>query len=310
MNKLFQIAVVVFLTASFVITGTAQKQKSKDDYIKEISTLSNTKKPEDLEKAYELSKEFLAKYPKEKGDIVNKIKDFVQRFRDNQFLVYLDQGKTADAFRLGAELLAENADNSLVTMNLAYGGFMALAKNNDKSFNDQTINYANKTISFLEAGKTPSNFAPFKDKDEATSWMYYILGNLQKDTDIKQAAHSFYLATRLETQIKANSFPYYAIATYYEDIYQKLATEYNTKVKTMSEAESKAQLEKVNKVVDLMLDAYARAVKRAEAENAPQKDEWKKRMSDVYKFRKKTDAGFNEFITYINTTELTDPINN
>ncbi|HRH41873.1 MAG TPA: hypothetical protein PKY82_09535 [Pyrinomonadaceae bacterium] len=308
MSKFFRIAILAFLLVSFVPSAIAQKQKSKDDYLKEISALFKTKKPEDLEKAYFLGKEYLVKFGNEKDENTNKVKDFVKKNRENQFFIYLEQQKFSEAFSEGKEILDENPENVFVSMNLAFGGYNALATKNDKSFTDQSINYAKQTISLLEKGTTPSSFSPASSKDDAISWMYYIIGNFTKDTNYKESVANFYKSTQFEGKIKSTSMPYFAIAVYFEDVYEKIANEYNSKNKTMTEAQRTTELEKVNKVMDQMMDAYARAIKFGEAENNPQKDEWKKRLTEVYKFRKKTDAGLNEYITLVNTKPLADPM--
>lgn len=308
MSKFFQIAILALLLVSFVPSAMAQKQKSKDDYLKEISALFKTKKPEDLEKAYILGKEYLAKFGNEKDENTNKVKEFVKKNRENQFFIFLEQQKYQEAFSEGKEILAETPDNVSVAMNLAFGGYNALAIKNDKSFTDQSINYAKQTISLLEKGTTPASFSPANNKDDAISWMYYIIGNFTKDTNIKESVANFYKSTQFEGKIKSTSMPYFAIAVYFEDVYEKMAGEYNSKNKTMTEAQRTTELEKVNKIMDQMMDAYARAIKFGEAENNPQKDEWKKRLTEVYKFRKKTDAGLNEYITLVNTKPLADPM--
>lgn len=307
MKKLLKIAVFAILLSSFTFPVIAQKQKSKDDYLKEISALFKINKPEELEKAYYLAKEFLTAYPKEKGDNINKLKQFIKSNQENMFYNLLDKGKLAEAFAAGKEVLTENPENIGVLMNLAYSGFDAQAKNKDNSFAEVSTNYAKQTISLLESGKTPANFSPFKNKDDTIGWMYYVIGNFQKDTDAKESAINFYKATKYEGQVKSSSFPYYVIANYYETVYQKLATEYNAKNKSLTEEQNKIELDKVNKVLDLMLDAYARAIKFAEAENNPDKDNWKKRFTDVYKFRNKSDAGINEFMTLKNASPMPDP---
>ena len=166
-----------------------------------------------------------------------------------------------------------------------------------------------KTLKLFESGIFPTNYSPFKDKQDTIAFMYFVIGNLSVPKDLKTAAANIYKSTLYESQIKSSSQPFAQIANYYEDVYQKLSTDLNAKVKakTISDADFKTENEKVEKVVDLMLDAYARAYKRAEATNDPDKTNLKTRLAQIYQFRKKTEAGFDAFVTYINNTPMPDP---
>ena len=102
-----------------------------------------------------------------------------------------------------------------------------------------SLGYAKKTLQMMDGGAMPKSFVPFKDKDEAGAFMYFVVGNLSLDRDKKEAAFNLYKATLFESQIKANSAAYYLIATCYEDIYAKMAAELKAKIdaKKVSDAE-------------------------------------------------------------------------
>lgn len=312
MKRLVSVAALFTLLSVFAITAIAQKPKSRDELIKEIVTLSNTKKPEDSEKAYQLGKEFLTRFGSEKndkGEVIGKIRDFVNRYREGQFFTKLDAKDYSGAFPIGKEILAEQPDNVEITMNLAYGGYMALAAGTDKSLSDDAVTYARKTLQMMEAGSVPKNFAPFKDKDDARAWMYYIDGSITAPKDMKSAASTFYKATTFENSIKNSSQPYIVIAYYFEDVYEKLAADYKVKAasKTLTAEALKVESDRMDKAMDLMMDAYARALKYGEAENNPSKGQWKDRLTVIYKFRKKTEAGLPEYINSVSTTQIADP---
>jgi hypothetical protein len=309
MRKFFQIIVLTFLTASFVISAWGQKQRSKDEYFKEIGTLSNTKKPEDMEKAYELAKEFVVKFPKENNENAKKLKDFIKRYRENKFYVTLEAKKFAEAFVIGKEILAEEPDNTSITMNLAYGGFDALARSRDKSFGDEAIKFGKQTLELLEKGSFPSSFAPFQNKEDAIAWMYYVIGTFSSEKDLREAAINFYKATLYESKVKNTSQPYFIIAAYYEQLFDKMSKDLNAKVtaKTISDADYKTENEKINKIINQMLDGYARAYTLGTAEKHPEAPAWKDRLTQVYQYQKKTTAGLDSFITYVINTPLADP---
>ncbi|MEQ1605424.1 MAG: hypothetical protein ABL999_11215 [Pyrinomonadaceae bacterium] len=299
------------LVAIFAVTTGAQKPKSKDEALKEIATLVATKKPEDYAKAYPLAKDFVARFGKDnkegKDKAINQVKAFVEGYRDSSFYAAVDGKNTADAFALGKEILAERPDDVSVVINLAHAGYHSLGTARDKTYAVETIGFAKKAAQALEAGSEPKNFAPYKDKDEALAWMYYIPGFIQVDTDYKEAAGNIYKATTFNTPIKESSLPYYLIASYYEDAYAKLAADLKAKGKSLSDADFKAANDRVNKSIELMMDAYARAFKKGEAEKNPNAASWKDRLTQVYKFTKKTEEGLPEFIKFVVLSPMPDP---
>jgi hypothetical protein len=302
MKKLFLVAIL--LTMAF--SAFAQKPKSKDDLYKEIGTLTATKKPEDMAKAYPLAKEFLEWFGKDDKD--GKVKMFVTRYREHEFLVALDANKYDVAFPLGKEILAEEPDNVEVLLNLGYAGYTAASSGN-RAFVDDSLGYARKTVQLMEAGTLPKTYVPFKDKDEATAFMYFAIGNLSLDKDKKEGVSNIYKAMQYESKIKTNSAAYFLIAAYYEDTYTTLATELKTKAdgKKASDAELSALADRVSKTIDLMLDGYARAVKMAEGDKNPDAAQWKQRLAQIYKFVKKTDSGLTEYINQVAATPMPDP---
>ncbi len=287
----------------------SQDNKPKDELFGKIAKLTNTKKAEDTEKAYQLGKDFVAKYGKDNDDKSKKIKEFVDQYRLAAFDKKLNESKTAEAFALGKEILAQEPENSYVTMNLAYAGYDALLKTKDKTFGDESVKYARQTLSLFEAGKLPKTFQPFKDQAEVTALMYYVIGSFLLDANLKEAAQNFYKAIQYEAQFKKNSYPYYVISFHYEKEYEKAAAAYQTKhgSKTTEDSEMKADQTKLEKLIDRMLDAYARAIKFGEAEKSPDSASWKKRFTDIYKFRHQNETGMSEYLEKVSNTQLPDP---
>ncbi|MEK7724481.1 MAG: hypothetical protein AAB336_09055 [Acidobacteriota bacterium] len=307
MKKIFSTVLLLLLTVSITTSVFAQKQKSRDELIKEIAALSNSQTPGDKDKAYELCKEFLSRFAKDKE--AAKVKSFAKNYQKFSFYKASDEGRFADFFAKGKEILTEEPENTEVALNLAYAGYDALLKKNDKSFSQDSIAYAQLTLSLLEKGLIPTNYAPFNTKEDALAWMYFIIGYFSMEKDGKTSAANFYKSTLYESPIKNTSQPYIAIAMYYEDRYEMMSKALNAKVKTISDAEFKTETDKINVIIEQMMDAYARAYKMSEKENNPARAEWKNRLAAVYKFYKKTDAGFEPYLTYVVTTAFKDPAN-
>lgn len=309
MKKLVSIFCLLLLTATLTISAIAQKTLSKDELFNKIAKLSQTKKSEDKDKAYQMSKEYLAQYGNDKDEKTTKIKDFVEKYRTSAINIKLDEGKTAEAFALGKEILANEPENSYVTMNLAYGGYEVLTKKKDKSFADDSVKYAKKTLEMFEAGKTPKTFQPFASQTEATALMYYVIGSFAVDSDVKEAAENFYKALQYDSKIKNTAYPYYYIAYNYEKMYEKAAKDFQAKhgSKTTEDDEYRKDNANLEKLLDKMLDAYARTVKVAQAENNPTANAWKQRYMEIYKFVKQGEAGADEYLTNISSKPMLDP---
>lgn len=307
--KKMTLAAGCLLLAAFFVGQTSAQTKSKADYVKEIQTLSNTKKPEDTEKAYQLSKECLAKFPNDKDDNLKKLREWVGKYRLNQFYAAVDGNKFANAFAYGHDILADEPNNTEVIVNLAYSGYMASATPDAGKYTDEAVGYTRKGLQLIETGMLPKSFAPFTSKEESMAYMYFIDGSLTLAKEPKLAAGKIYKALQIDSPVKNTSLPYYTIANYYEDIYAKMSTDLKAKASAtkLSDAEFKAESDKINAVIDLMMDAYARAVTRAVKEKNPNLAPWKDRLVQVYKFRNKTDTGIDGYIISANSGPMPDP---
>jgi hypothetical protein len=308
MSKSAKFSLLLVLVFSLTISAFAQNNSKKTEEFNKIAKLTQTKKPEDLEKAYKMAKDFLAQYGATEDDQVKKLKEFVEKHRFAAFNKSLDDLNIAQAYALGKESLAQEPENTYVVINLAVGGYDAFHKKRDSSFANEAVTYAKQALSLLEAGKLPSTFEPLKGQDETTAVLYYVIGNFTYEKDPAEAAKNFYKALQYESQIKTTSFPYYALAFHYEKAYENLANSYKTKVANKApEAELLAEQEKLEKLIDRMLDAYARAIKFAEVDNKTSKDTWMQRFTQIYKHKNQSDAGMNEFLNSVANTPLPDP---
>ncbi len=309
MKKLFSAFVIMLATVLFVSSTYAQKPATKEELLKEIATLSNTKKPEDSAKAYAVGKDYLARFGKDTDTNTAKVKVYVDAYRQNQFFVQIDAKKYAESFTIGREILNEQPNNLEVLMNLAYAGYATSGTPEGAAYTNDAIAYSRKSVQLIDAGTAPKSFAPYVDKNDATAYMYFIDGSLSMEKEPAAAAGNIYKATLIESQIKNEALAYYLIAMYYEGIYAKLSTDLKARAaaKTITDDETKKVMARINEAIDLMLDAYARVAKRAEATKNPNYATWKARLDQVYKFRRGSDAGIAEFITVKNATPLPDP---
>ena len=265
--------------------------------------------------AYDAAKKYLAACPDLPADDVygKTLKKFIGLYeaatRKAQFLEAYDKKNYAEVMTLGKQVLADDPGYVRANILLGYIGYLASLGGNT-SLNGESASYAKQAIGLLDAGKTPDDWRPFLNKDDALAWLNYSLGFMLKASSPNDAVPYFLKAARLESSLKKNPAPYYFIAEGYEAIYAKQETDYTAKFKDKPETpESKLAQANINQIVDRVIDAYARAVALSTATDATtqkNKKEWMDRLTVLYKYRNKSDTGLNELLAGILSKPLPD----
>jgi tetratricopeptide (TPR) repeat protein len=254
--------------------------------------------------AYQAAKDYLAKYQKDKDEYTDYLNKWVAAYekddRKRQLGGFINQKNFAEAYKVGAKILADEPDYLRAQIDLGYAGYLA-ASNKDESHNTEAIGYARKAIQAIEGGKAPSEWAPFKGKDDTLAYLNYAVGFMTLKTNPDQAIDSLLKAAQYESDIKKTASTYYFLAVAYEaGPYKTLAAAYQTNFANKPETpESKAALEKLGVVMDRIADAYARAINVAgtDPRTEASRKEWLAQMTTYYKFRhNNSDAGMTEFI--------------
>jgi hypothetical protein len=307
---LFAVIFALALTAPYSVLG--QKKKSKEDQYKDIVKLAQSQKPADKEKAYKQAEEFLTEFGAMKDDEqVGRILSFANRFRLLVFNQLLDRNKNAEAFAIGEKILDSDPENVYVKMNLAFAGFQILLNNRDRSYSRDAMDFAKESIAALEGGAELPTYLPFKDKDDVLANMYYIIGTFQLEPNIKEAASNLFKATTFESPVKGKSFPYYAIAEYYEAENERRIKAFQTRHASRQATDAEFQVEQEARLdlYDRMMDAYARAIKASEIEKVAPQPNWKERLAVIYKVRKGNETGIDGFIANVFSSPMRNPVN-
>src|SRR5260370_34270623 len=132
--------------------------------------------------AYQAARDYLQKYSKEKDQYTDYLQKWVLFYeRDDRklklpVLIYNDKN-FAEAYRTGAQVLADEPNYLRAQIDLGYAGYLATSEKNE-AFNADALGYAHKAIQALESGKTPADWAPFKGKDDTLAYLYYTVGSL------------------------------------------------------------------------------------------------------------------------------------
>jgi hypothetical protein len=256
--------------------------------------------------AYRAAKDYMARYNKEDDQYTRYLKQWISAFekderQDNLLRAIYGEKNYAAGFGLAKQVLTDDPEDVKALIALGYGGYLATTNARNETFNADSLRYAQKAIQLLESGKTPDAWEPFKSREDAVASLNYAIGFIDLKPRPEEAIGHFIRVIQIDNDLRKTPSPFVLLAGAYEKgPYQRLSSDYSKRFANQPESpEGKTALENVNKVVDKIIDAYARAV--ALAGNNPQyqagKAEWMKQLTTLYKFRhENSDAGLNEFI--------------
>ena len=254
--------------------------------------------------AYQAARDYLTKYTKDKDEYTDYLNKWVTAYeRDERKLNLpglINEKKFDEAYKTGAKILADEPDYLRAQIDLGYAGYLAASAKNE-THNAEALSYATKAIQAIEGGKVPSEWAPFKGKDDTLAYLNYAVGFLTLKTDPARSIDSLLKAATYQSDIKKTPSTYYFLAVAYEaGPYKTLSTAYQTEFAGKPETPaSKAALEKLNVVMDRIIDSYARAIATSgtDPKTEQSRKEWLTQMSNYYKFRNNnSDAGMTELI--------------
>lgn len=299
--------------ASAQTRTSASSQETEDEvkvnlYTKFIDTYRNNRQA-----AYEAAKAYLQRYGKDNDQYSKYVQQWVDLYEKElrqgklKDLVYSDRN-FVDSFKLGKQVLADEPDYLDALIALGNAGFLAYKAGND-NFNNEAVGYARKAIQQIDSGKTPDDWKPFKGKDDTLAYLYNTIGLIKLKTAPAEAIEPLMKIAQIESDLKRDPLTYYYLARAYESgLYAKLSADYqkNYADKEVTPA-SKQALEKLNQVIDRIIDADARAV--AASGTNPQYAQSKKASMDkltlFYKFRHQdSDAGLSELIASVSGKPL------
>jgi hypothetical protein len=255
--------------------------------------------------AYQAARDYLQKYANDKDKYTEYLGRWALAYeRDERkriLPVLINQKNFAQAYRVGAQILADEPDYLRAQIDLGYAGYLA-ASAKDETHNAESLAYSQKAIEAIESGKAPADWAPFKGKDDTLAYLYYSRGFLTLKTNHYDESIDLLLkAAAFESDIRKTASTYYFLAVAYESgTYKTLSSAYQSTYAGKPETpESKAALEKLNVLMDRIIDAYARAIATAgtDSKTEQSRKEWLEQLNSYYKFRHNgSDTGQTEFI--------------
>ncbi|HYK19187.1 MAG TPA: hypothetical protein VEV42_00520 [Pyrinomonadaceae bacterium] len=302
-----RLALAAFLALSLVAIGArsmAVAQETDDPVKIEIYKRFVDNRLSKPGVAYQAARDYLQKYAKDKDQYVDYLTKWVMFYerdeRKRNLPNLINEKNFAEAYSTGAKILADEPNYLRAQIDLGYAGYLAATAKNE-AYNADALRYARSAIQAIESGKAPAEWAPFKGKDDTLAYLNYAVGYLTLKTNPNEAIDSLLKAAQYDSDIKKTPSTYYFLAVAYESgPYKTLSTSYQTMYAGKPETtESKAALDKLNGVMDRIIDAYARAIAAAgtDPKTEQSRKEWLVQLTNYYKFRHGgSDAGINEFI--------------
>ncbi len=252
--------------------------------------------------AHEAGRDYLGRYP-EPGEYAAHVRRWVTAYeresRKLDFLRLFKGQQFPELFRVGDQVLAEEPEHLKTIIHLAYAGYLAAGKGDD-SFGDAALAHARRAVLLVDSGRA-SDWQPFADREDALGHLHFVIGELTVKTDPEEAVRLFRRAVEIGGTVKGTPVLYSRLAAaYVAGRYDPLSKDFQSRYAGKEEsAESRAALGKVNGVVDLVIDAYARAVSLAgdDARYADARRRWSEELTRFYKFRHNdTTDGLEAFV--------------
>jgi hypothetical protein len=296
-------ALVAVFTVS-AVAAWAQTPECTDDFKTATYSKWYDNRKDNQDAAYEAAKEYVKVCPTDESQYATVLKKFIadyDKIHTNQklaqdFETAVKNNNYAQQVQLGKQLTAANPDSTIVYIYMANAGL------NDANLSADALQAAKKAIELIEGGKP---FTPaYNTKDQALAAMNYVIAKVTVKSSAADAIPYFIKAAKYDSPLKKTAQLYNELAAAYAEQVDKLTNEYKQHIGKPETTESKLVLANLDQAIDAQIDALARATAFADAANKPA---LMARLTDVYKDRKKSDAGLNELVTGILSKPLPDP---
>lgn len=240
--------------------------------------------------AFDAGREYLAKYgADEYAAYVRPWVDAYERAaRKLEFQRLFKAQKYAQVFAAGARVLADEPADLKTTATLAYAGYLANAAG-DETHNAEALAHARRAVALIEGGARAPDWQPFADQPDALGYLNFIVGELTFRDDPANSARLYIKALGYASTLGRAPVIYTRLAAaYVASEYDPLSKDYAARFAGREPtAESRAALDRINAVVDRIIDAYARAaaLSGSDAKYAAARVRWVEELTRFYKFR-------------------------
>jgi len=305
MKQKIRLLTLFSAVAVFAAQALAQSKECNDEFKTATYGKWYDNRKDHQEVAYQAAKEYLATCPTDDSPYSTALKKFATAYDamtadanlGKQFEEAFKNKKYAEQVRIGKLVVTSNPDSPAVYI------IMGVAGLGDATVLADSGQYAKKAIEMIEAGKP---FAPYESKDKALAALNYTIGKANLKNTPGDALPYLIKATRYESDLKKSPATYLDIVTAYEKGPRaKLTEDYELKYKGKPETpESKLAAANIDQIIDREIDAYARLA--ALVTNAADKKAIMDELTELYKYRNKSDAGLSELLQNVLSKPLPD----
>ena len=252
--------------------------------------------------AYEAARDYVRRYSGVPDSHLAETRRFMNEYERvmGNFTLHeaYKKGNYAKTFELGRPMVTKDPENFYVLATLSQAGF-ANAQKGDASLNDETIDYTKRALAQAESEKF-THADPFASVGDARGFLNFALGWFLRAQSPVDAAAALIRAAKSGSGYKDDPLTYNLLGiAILKGEYAQVSTEYNTKFGNKpSSPEQQAMLQRIIKLGDRAIDAYARAVALS---TKPEQQEARTKMFaqlvQLYKsFHEGSDTGLNELI--------------
>jgi hypothetical protein len=303
-NRVMALAALCALTA---VGAIAQAKECTEEFKTATYSKWYDNRVDHQDVAYEAATQYVTVCPDDTSPYAVALKKFKEKYEQlqgtqkvaTQFDAAVKSKNYAEQIRLGKQIVATNPENGSVVYIIMAGAGLG-----DANLLPESANAAKKAIELIEGGKP---FAPaYTSKDQALAAMNYIIAKSAMKTAPADAIPSFLKAARYESDLKKSWQFYFELADAYDKgPIAKLTADYKSKIgpNNTETPESKLALENLFAMIDRQIDALARAAALADATN---KQAITADVTELYKYRNKSDAGLTELLASVLTKPIPD----
>src|SRR5215217_1324 len=311
LNRIFIAAIGLFVLTSIASAQrnptmpTAVSDSDKEQLYARFAENRKIPSADRQRLAYEDAKDYVRRFGNNVDPHLAEVRHFVTEYervmKNYQLLEAYKAKKYAKAFEIGRATLKKEAENFFVLATLVEAGYDN-AQTGDTSLNEETIDYANSALALLEAGKV-STFTPFATVEDARGFLNFAYGWFQRAESPVQAADAFTKAVKSGSRFKDDPLIYNLLGiAILKGEYTQVAAEYNTKFGNKPPSpEQQAMWQRVAKLGERVIDAYARAVALStRPEQAEAKTKMLAQLTALYKnFHNNSDTGLNDLVATV-----------
>lgn len=279
-----------------------QRDAEKESYFARFQDHKRIPTGEEQRLAYEDAKRYLERFGGDNDSNARVVQKFVVEYE--RFIHHYDLNEAYSAkdyartFEIGRLALRKEPEDFFTLGVMTEAGYDNAVAGNG-SLNAETVVCARKAIQLIDDGKVAKP-DPFKNIDTARGFLNYALGSLLKDQSPVEAAAAFSKAVQSDSQFHTDPLAYHRLgAAILKGEFSQVSAEYNEKFGNKpASAEQEAMFERISRLAERAIDAYARAVALS---TSPIQQEAKSKilaqLTALYKtFHNNSDAGLNELI--------------